>query len=150
MKLLINKKARSEYEISKIYQAGIVLSGSEVKSLRNKSGSLSGSYVKSINSELFLIGAQITPYKFADNKDYDPKRTRKLLLRKKEIFELLTLADKQGRTIVPLSLELIGKNIKLNLGVGRGKKEYEKREHLKKKALKRELEKEIKHAKLKI
>lgn len=150
MKLLINKKARLQYEISKTVQAGVVLGGSEVKSLRNKSGSLAGSYVKPINGELFLIGSQITPYKFADNTDYDPKRSRKLLLRKKEIYELIGASEKKGWTLIPLSFELVKNKIKLNVGLGRGKQEFEKREHLKKKALKREMQREIKQVKLKI
>ena len=85
MLLLKNKKANLEYSIEKTYTAGVVLSGPEVKSLRNKSGSLNGSFIKNIGNELFLINAQISPYKFADNKEYDPKRTRKLLMKKKEI-----------------------------------------------------------------
>ncbi len=150
MLLLSNKKARHLYEIDRTVQAGVVLTGAEVKSLRNKSGSLTGSYVKPVGEELFLIGAQITPYKFADNTEYDPKRTRKLLLRKKEIFNLIQASQKKGWTLVPLSFELVGKNIKLNVGVGRGKEEYEKREKLKKRTLKRELAREIKQAKLKV
>jgi SsrA-binding protein len=150
MLLLTHKKARHEYEFSQTTQAGVVLTGAEVKSLRNKSGSLTGSYVKAVGDELFLIGAQITPYQFADNTDYDPKRTRKLLLRKKEIFQLKTAAEKKGWTLVPLSFELVKNKIKLNIGLGRGKQEFEKREKLKRRALKREMEKEIKQAKLKI
>jgi len=150
MLLIANKKARHEYEISQTTQAGVILLGAEVKSLRNKSGSLSGSYVKAIGNELFLIGAQITPYKFADNTDYDPKRTRKLLLRKKEIFDLKTAADKKGWTLVPLSFELIKNKIKLKIGLGRGKQEFEKREKLKKRDLKREMQRENKQALLKI
>jgi SsrA-binding protein len=150
MLLLTNKKARHDYEISRTTQAGVILTGAEVKSLRAKSGSLTGSYVKSIGNELFLIGAQITPYRFADNTDYDPKRTRKLLLRKKEIFQLISSADKKGWTLVPLSFELVKNMVKLNIGLGRGKQEYEKREKLKRRSLKREMQKEIKQAKLKI
>jgi SsrA-binding protein len=150
MKLIVHKKAKHQYEIAQTVQAGIVLTGAEVKSLRNKSGSLSGSYVKPLNNELFLIGAQITPYKFADNQDYDPKRTRKLLLRKKEIYRLIDSSRKKGWTLVPLSFELVGKNIKLNIGLGRGKEEFEKREKLKKRKLKRDLQRDLKNTKLKI
>jgi len=146
MLLLANKKAKHQYEISQTVQAGIVLTGAEVKSLRHKSGSLAGSYVKPMGDELYLIGAQITPYKFADNADYDPKRTRKLLLRKKEIFNLAQASQKKGWTLIPLSFELVGKNIKLNVGLGRGKE----REKLKKRDLKRELQREMKKAQLKI
>ena len=84
-KLLINKRAYFDYEFKQIFLAGIVLSGSEVKSLRLKNGSLRGSFVKIINQEAILLNVQISPYKFSSNVDYDSKRTRKLLLRKKEI-----------------------------------------------------------------
>lgn len=150
MLLLLNKKARHDYDITQTVQAGVVLLGPEVKSLRGKSGSLSGSYVKPLDGELYLIGAQITPYKFADNTDYDPKRTRKLLLKKREINHLIEASQQKGYTLVPLSFELVGHNIKLNVGLGRGKQEFEKRQVLKKRALKREMQREIKQAKLKI
>lgn len=150
MLLIANKKARFEYEIAETYQAGIVLTGAEVKSLRNKSGSLSGSYVKPIGGELFLIGAQITPYKFADNTDYDPKRTRKLLLKKREITHLAATTDKKGWTLVPLSLDLIGKNIKLTIGAGRGKQTFEKREQIKRRDIKRDLQRAVKQARLRV
>jgi len=150
MNLLSNKKAFHQYEIAEKIEAGIVLTGSEVKSLRNKSGSLVGSYVKVLNQELFLIGAQITPYKFADNTDYDPKRTRKLLVKKKQIFKILASTEKKGWAAVPLSLDLAGNKIKLTIGVGRGKQEFEKREILKNRALKREMQKQIKQAHLKL
>lgn len=145
MKLLVNKKARHQYQIHKTFQAGLVLTGAEVKSLRNKSGSLTGSYIKPINNELFLINAQISPYKFADNIDYDPKRTRKLLMKKKEIFHLETAANKKGWSIIPLSIELVGNRIKLNLGIGKGKKEFEKREVIKKRDIKRDIARTLKH-----
>lgn len=150
MLLIANKKAKHDYAIDQTVQAGIVLTGAEVKSLRGKSGSLNGSYVKPLNNELYLIGAQITPYRFADNTDYDPKRTRKLLLKRKEIAELTEAAEKRGWTLIPLSFEAVGRTIKLNVGVGRGRQEYEKREKLKKRALKREMQKELKQARLKI
>jgi len=144
MILLVNKKARFEYEISQTYQAGVMLSGAEVKSLRNKSGSLTGSFVKILGDEAYLINAQITPYKYADNRDFDPKRTRKLLLRKKEIAQLLEATGQKGNTLVPLALELAGRNIKLSLGIGRGKKQYERRAELKKRANDRDIAREMK------
>lgn len=144
MLLVKNKKARFEYEISKTYHAGVVLSGGEVKSLRLKNGSLTGSYAKYIGGELFLINAQINPYQFAKNEDYDPKRTRKLLLRKKEIYQLAEASSKKGWNIVPLSFELEHNKIKLVIGLGRGKKQFEKREILKKKAIQRDMERERK------
>ena len=144
MLLLKNKKATHEYKIEKTYTAGIVLSGSEVKSLRNKNGSLNGSFVKNLGSELFLINAQISPYKFADNTDYDPKRTRKLLMRKREIVALISSLEQKGRTLVPLSLELLGNKVKLKFGLGVGLKLHDKRAKLKDRTLKRETARAIK------
>lgn len=144
MILLSNKKAKFDYEISKTYTAGIVLSGAEVKSLRNKSGSLNGSFVKIIGSEAFLINAQITPYKFADNRDYDPKKTRKLLLKKKEIYQILEATQQKNWTVVPLSVDLVGNRIKLTLGLGKGRKQFEKRAKIKERDEKRKIAKMIK------
>ncbi|MEN8253473.1 MAG: SsrA-binding protein SmpB [Patescibacteria group bacterium] len=139
MKLIINKKARYDYEISKTYTAGIVLEGREVKSLRAKHASLTGSFVKIINSEAFLLNAQINPYAFAKNDDYNPKRTRKLLLTKKEIADLDQATNNKGWMIIPLSIFLKGRNIKVDIGLGKGKKVHEKREAIKKRDLEREV-----------
>lgn len=147
MLLIENRKARAEYELLETYQAGVVLSGSEVKSLRHKSGSLHGSFVKPINSELFLIGAQITPYQFADNTDYDPKRSRKLLLKKREIFELIEASNSKGKTLIPISFELLHNKIKLNFAIARGKKLHDRRKELKERDIKRDTMKELKHGK---
>lgn len=143
MVLLENKKSRQEYEVLSSLYAGIVLTGGEVKSLRNKSGSFTGSYVKIIGNEAFLLNAQITPYKFADNEDYDPKHTRKLLLRKKEIEALAEQENTRGYTIIPLTFELIENKIKLKIGVARGKKQFERRAEMKKKANERDIQREV-------
>ena len=150
MLLVKNKKASYEYEIGKKYQAGIVLSGAEVKSLRLKHASLNGSYIKAIGNELFLINAQINPYSFANNEDYDPKKSRKLLLKKREIQHLIENSQQKGYAIVPISLELVRNKIKVSLAIGKGKKEFEKRDSIKKRDLKRELSKQIKRSQLKI
>lgn len=144
MSLLVNKKARFEYELVVEYIAGVVLTGAEVKSLRNSSGSLSGSFVKIINHQAYLINAQITPYKFADNRDYDPKRTRKLLLSRKELEDLEAGSQTKGLTIVPLSFELIRNHIKLKLALGKGKKQYQKRAALRQKDIARDVAREMK------
>jgi len=144
MLLLKNKRATHDYAIEKKYLAGIVLTGAEVKSLRNKSGSFNGSYVKVIGNEVFLINAQITKYKFSNDEDYDPKKTRKLLLRKKEIASLVGELDRKNRTIVPLAFITMGRNIKLRIGVGRGLKLYDKRAKMKKRTLDREVARDIK------
>jgi len=144
MKLLVNKKATFDYAIQRTLQAGVVLTGPEVKSLRAKSGSLNGAYVKVVGHEIFLLGSQISPYPFADNKDYDPKRTRKLLFHKKQIFELLEDSEKKGWSLVPLSFEIVQNKIKLNVGLGKGKREFEKRALLKQKAVQSDLDRHLK------
>ncbi len=143
MVLLENKKSRQEYEVLSSLYAGIVLTGGEVKSLRNKSGSFTGSYVKIIGNEAFLLNAQITPYKFSANEDYDSKKTRKLLLKKKEILDLADQENIKGYTIIPLTFELLDNKIKLKIGVARGKKQYERRAEMKKKANERDIQREL-------
>ena len=122
----------------------MLLEGREVKSLRLKHASLTGSFVKVVGGELFLLNAQINPYQFAQNDDYDPKRTRKLLLKKNEIATLAQATAQKGRAIVPLEIELVGNLIKLKIGLGRGKKVYEKREIIKKRDLDREMRRDSK------
>lgn len=143
--LVVNKKARHEFEISKTLTAGIVLSGPEVKSLRLKHASLVGSFVKVIGKEVFLLNAQINPYSFADSTDYDPKKTRKLLVKKKEVYDLLEITSQKGWSVVPLKIFLSGKRIKLEIGIGKGKKEYEKRAVLKERTIKRETDRALKN-----
>lgn len=145
MILVTNKKAKRDFSIQKEYQAGIVLLGSEVKSLRQKKASFADSFVKVIGGELFLINCQINPYNFADNRDYDPKRTRKLLVSKKEIEQISSAIDKKNTTIIPLSFALVRNKIKLYFAIAKGKKEFEKREDLKKKAIQRDLDRELKN-----
>jgi SsrA-binding protein len=142
--LLKNRRATYEYEIFKRYEAGIVLSGPEVKSLRAGSGSFFGSHVKIMSGQAYLLNAQITPYKFADNDDYDPKRTRKLLLHKKELADIEQLSQQKGRALIPLAFILKNRNIKLEFAVARGKKTHDKRQDLKKKDLARDTAREMK------
>lgn len=142
--MLKNRRATYDYEILKKYEAGIVLTGPEVKSLRAGSGSFFGSYVKLMSGEAYLLNAQISPYKFADNRDYDPKRTRKLLLHKKELAELIEAGEHQGRSLIPLAFVLRGRNIKLELAVARGKKKHDKRRDLKQKAQQQDAARELK------
>jgi SsrA-binding protein len=139
MLLVGNKRASFDYEIVAIMTAGVVLTGAEVKSLRLKAASFNGSYVQIVDGQAVLLNALISPYKFADNRDYDPRRTRKLLLKKREIAELLARASQKGYTLVPLRWELLGKRIKLVVGVGKGRAKFEKREKLKLRDLEREM-----------
>jgi SsrA-binding protein len=142
--LVSNKKARHLYQITQTLQAGLVLTGSEVKSLRRGAGSLTGSFVKPVGEELFLLNAQISPYPFAKNDDYDPLRNRKLLIKKKELYRLIEASSAKGMTLVPLSLDLVQNRIKLTVGVGKGQKEFEKRVILKNRAIDRSLARRVK------
>ncbi len=141
---IVNRKAFFDYEITDRFEAGIHLVGAEVKSLRSGHAKLDGSYVKVIGSEIYLVGAQIFPYIYARPEGYDPARTRKLLLHKKEIVSLKGKLDGANLTLVPLSWYTKGPLVKLEVGLARGKKQYEKREAKKREDQKRELEVEFK------
>lgn len=144
MSLVFNKKAQYEYSISKKFIAGVVLTGSEVKSLRLQQASLNGSYIKEVGGELFLINAQINGYSFAKQEDYDPKRSRKLMLKKSEMASLIEASKQKGFAIVPIAFFISHNLIKLELALAKGKKEYEKREVIKKRDLERESKRENK------
>ena len=143
--LAFNKRANFDYDIQEIYEAGLVLLGYEVKSIKTGHVSLKGSYVtfkKSKKSlpEAYLINAHIPLYKFAgDRPGYDPTRSRKLLLNKKEIAYLIGKKDEQGLTLVPVKIYTKHSFIKLEFGVGKGKKKYDKRETIKKRELDRSI-----------
>lgn len=140
---IVNRKAFFDYEITDRFEAGIHLLGSEVKSLKGGQAKLDGSYVKVIGSEVYLVGAQIFPYIYARPEGYDPSRTRKLLLHKKEIVSLKSKLDGANLTLVPLSWYTRGPLVKLEVGLARGKKKYEKREAKRMADQKRELEVEF-------
>lgn len=146
MKLVVNKKARHEYTVEDTVEAGVVLTGAEVKSLRKGAASFAGSYVKVLNQEAYLLNAQISPYAFASVEDYDPTRTRKLLLHKKEILTIQDAVENRGRVAYPLAFELHHNKIKLLIGIGRGKSQRDKRSELRKKALQRDQERELKYS----
>lgn len=144
MKLIVNKQARHEYQIEQTYTAGIILTGQEAKSLRLRHGSLSGSYVKIINGDAVLLNAQINQYAYSSIKDYDPKRTRKLLLKKKELEELWEWSNNKKRALVALSVDALGRYIKVQIGIGRGLKEYDKRKKIKERDQDRDLKRQLK------
>lgn len=130
--LIGHKRAKFDYEILETFEAGIVLSGYEVKSVRNGRAKIDGSYIVVRGGEAFLVGASISPYQGANMpKEYDPERPRKLLLNKKQIGELSDQSEKRGLTIVPISMYNKGRNIKVQVCVVKGKKEYDKREKIK-------------------
>ncbi len=140
---IVNKKAFFDYQISERIEAGINLNGAEVKAIRGGFADLKGSFVKIIGSEAYLINAKIFPYKYARPEGYDERRTRKLLLHKKEIIALKGRTEGSNLTIVPLSIYTTKNFIKVELGLGKGKKEYQKKEAKRKKDIQRDVEQEI-------
>lgn len=138
-----HKRATFEYDILEKLEAGLQLTGPEVKSVLGGHVSLESSFVRIIGSEAYLVNAQIFPYIFARPEGYDPKRSRKLLLHKREIIRLKGRIDGANLTLVPLSIYNKGPKIKLEIGLARGKKEYEKREKKRREDMKRELEREF-------
>ncbi|MBX4192046.1 SsrA-binding protein SmpB [Candidatus Parcubacteria bacterium] len=146
MHLIEHKKARLNYEILEQFEAGLELFGYEVKSLRAKQGKLEGAHVIIRNGEAYLVGSHIPPYQPSNTRaDYDPDRTRKLLLTKKELVRLGEVEGQKGLTIVPLWVYNKGSKLKIELGVGRGKKQFDKRETLKKRDTKREIDRTLKN-----
>lgn len=129
-----NPKAGFDYEILETLEAGIVLKGYEVKSVKTGKVSIKGSYVKIFNGEPFLVGATISPYQVANTPDdYDPQSSKKLLLSKKQISVLVGTSQAHGLTLIPLKFYDKKGKVKLLIGIARGKKKYDKRDTIKKK-----------------
>ncbi len=127
-----NKRAAFDYFVNESYEAGLVLLGSEVKSLRNNGASIGDAYANTEGDTLYLYNAHIAEYKEAGQFNHAPKRPRKLLLHKREIKRLIGLVQRKGATLVPLSMYFNAKNIvKIQLGVVTGKKQYDKRNSIK-------------------
>ena len=139
-----NKKATFDYEILEKFTSGIVLTGSEVKSVRGGNINLTGSYISIQSGEAFLKNAKISQYKYDSSDDYDPFRMRKLLLKRKEIEKMERELNTQGVSIIPLSIGLEGAYIKLEVGIARGKKKYDKRQSIKERDEKRKMDRLIK------
>ncbi len=145
MALIDNKKAGLKYEVLERYEAGIELLGFEVKSVKAGNGSLDGAYVIIRGGEAYLINAHIGAYQTGNTpKEYDPRRNRRLLLTKKELRELSASGEEKGLTIVPLALYNKGRKIKIEIGIARGLKKYDKREVLKRREVQREIERTLK------
>jgi len=139
MKVLVtNRKARRDYTILKTYEAGIVLQGTEVKSLRRGQGSLAGSYATVENGEVWLRGLHINPYEYGGIYNPEPKRKRKLLLHQREIKRLIGVTAVKGHTLIPLRVYLKGPLIKVEIGEGKGKRMYDKRQTIKKRDAERD------------
>ena len=141
-----NKKARHDYQIIDTFEAGVVLLGSEVKSCRRGSANLKDSYGRIEQGEIFLVNANISPYPFANRFNHEPMRKRKLLFHKREIKKLYGKIRERGQAFVPLKLYFNEKGkVKVEMALVRGKKNYDRREDIRKKDLKREAEKALKY-----
>lgn len=139
-----NKKAFHDYSIEETIEAGILLQGTEVKSLREGKANLKDSYVIVKDGEVFLLNCHISPYSHGNIMNHDPLRTRKLLLHKKEITKLQGKSAQKGYSLIPLKLYFKDSHVKVEVGLARGKKQYEKRETIKKREADREIERAMK------
>jgi SsrA-binding protein len=139
-----NKKALHDFDIEETYEAGIQLTGPEVKSIRAGRANLKESYARVRDGEVFLIGAHVSPYENATHREQLPTRDRKLLLHRKEIDRLIGKAQEEGKTLIPLRLYPKNGNIKLQIAVASRKKQYDKRREIAKKTAEREIERAMK------
>jgi SsrA-binding protein len=143
--LITNKRATFDFEILEIFEAGVSLLGTEVKSLRGGQGKLDGAHIIIRGKEAFLVNASIPPYQKANaRKDFDAERVRKLLLTQKEIQALERDGEKQGLTIIPMKWHSVGAKIKLQIALARGKKKQDKRESIKARDVQRDIAREVK------
>jgi SsrA-binding protein len=143
--LVSNRKAHFLYEILEIYETGIVLKGTEVKSLRDHGGSLQEAYVKVSKNELWLVGCSIAPWRFGNIHNHEERRERKLLMHKREIARLKSAAQEKGLTIIPIAIYLKEGRIKVKIATARGKARTDKRHAIKERDEKRHMEKALKH-----
>ncbi len=129
--LVSNRKATFNYEILETFEAGIVLAGTEIKSLRDNGGSLQDAYIKIINHEIWLVGCHIAPYKYGNIYNHEDRRERKLLMHKREISKLKTASQEKGLALIPLAFYLIKGRAKVKIAVAKGKKIGDKRATIK-------------------
>ncbi|TGB02274.1 SsrA-binding protein SmpB [Halobacillus salinus] len=139
-----NKKARHDFTIEETFEAGIVLQGTEIKSIRNGRINLKDSFARVNNGEVFLHNMHISPYEQGNIYNHEPTRARKLLLHRKEINQLIGQTQQKGYSLVPLKVYIKNGVAKVLIGLGRGKKKYDKREDLKRKQQNREIDRAIK------
>lgn len=140
-----NRKAKYDYEILETYEAGLVLTGTEIKSIRAGKANLKDSYVIVKNNELFLLNMHISEYKEGNIFNHNETRTRKLLMHKKEIFKLRDATQRDGNTIVPIKLYFKGNYAKILISLAKGKKNYDKRESIKERDTLREIKRDFKN-----
>jgi SsrA-binding protein len=145
--IALNRRARHEYTIDETFEAGIVLTGTEIKSVRAHKVNLSSAYARVEGGEAWLIGAHIAPYEQASRENHEAKRTRKLLLHRSEIDEIMGRAKQKGQTIVPLRLYISQRGrAKLELGLARGKNLHDKRRDIAEREAKRDVAREVAEA----
>ncbi|MDD6323374.1 MAG: SsrA-binding protein SmpB [Bacilli bacterium] len=140
-----NRKARHNYQIFETVEAGIVLTGTEIKSLKAGKGNIKDSYAREKNNEIFLLNMHISGYENGNQFNHEETRTRKLLLHKKEIFKLRDKVRLEGYTLVPLKVYLVKGRAKVLLGVAKGKKNYDKRQDIKKRDIERDIRAKLKN-----
>lgn len=142
---IINRKARFDYEIEDEYETGIALKGTEIKSIRNGKANIKDSYAIIRNNELYLLNSNIPLYEEGNRFNHEETRTRKLLMHKREILKLKDKIEKEGYTLIPLKMYFKGSKLKVLIGLAKGKKNYDKREAIKKRDTEREMQKIIKY-----
>ena len=147
--IVVNRRARHDYAIEETIEAGLVLSGTEIKSIRAGRANLAEAYARIERGEAWLIGAHIAPYEQGNRNNHEPTRTRKLLLHRDQIAELIGRTQARGQTLVPLRLYIRNGLAKLELGIARGKKAHDKRRAIAERDMRRELERDTK-AKIKL
>ena len=140
-----NKTAYHNYSVEDTFEAGIVLTGTEIKSIRNGKVNIKDSYVNIKNNEIYIYGMHISPYEFGNIYNKDPLRTRKLLLTKKEINKLYNLIKQKSISLVPIKLYFKNNIVKLEVGIGKGKKLYDKRQDIAKKDAEMKIQKALKN-----
>lgn len=143
---ILNRQAKFNYEILDTLEAGIVLTGTEIKSLKKGAANIKDSYAIIKNGEIFLLNMHISHYEEGNIFNHDETRTRKLLLHKKEILKLKNKIDLNGYTIIPLKIYFVKRHAKVLIGLAKGKKNYDKREDIKKRDIEREIRKEFKES----
>jgi len=145
-----NKRARFDFFVDETYEAGIVLTGTEVKALRQGKVHLKDSYARIENEEIFLMDAHISPYTHGNRFNHDPERPRKLLMHKREIKRLYGKSREKGFSLIPTRMYFKDGRVKVEIGLGKGKRAYDKREILKQKAIEREVERSYRGTRIKI
>jgi len=145
-----NKRARFDFSIDEVFEAGIVLTGTEVKALRQGKANLKDSYAKIKGEEIFLMDAHISPYEHGNRFNHDPDRPRKLLMHKREIRRLYGKSREKGFSLIPTKMYFKDGRVKIEIGLGKGKRAYDKRELLKRKTIEREVERSYRGSRIKL